>query len=140
MVRLTQLISLSLDAVYRPTVPCRFALPIKTINQDLGCLRSTMGHGHIKAVGILQEEASACSDRGRDPSHTFIMIRITLPKNLYRAFPTYDIHLSPNGVIENVVGITDSGQRANDSSRTGIQNNQPGGYPASGEKPLVHII
>jgi hypothetical protein len=68
------------------------------------------------------------------------MIRITLPKNLYGAFATYDIDLSPNGVIENVVGITHGGQRANDSSRSCIQNNQPGWYPTSGEKPFVSII
>ena len=68
------------------------------------------------------------------------MIRVTLSKDLYRTFATDDIHLAPSGIIENVVGITHGGQCTNDSSRSCIQNHQPGGYSTSSEKPFARIV
>src|SRR6266446_1768732 len=98
-------------------------ISIGHVNQDLGCLRSSMRHRHVEAMGIWREEASTSARGRRRSSDAVVMIRITLSKNLHRTFTTYDIDLSPNGVIEDVVVITHRRQCKYDSPRIRVQNN-----------------
>jgi hypothetical protein len=48
------------------------------------------------------------------------MIRITLPKNFYRAFAADDVDQMASGIVKNVICITHRGQCGNDSPRISI--------------------
>jgi hypothetical protein len=45
------------------------------------------------------------------------MIRITLPKNFYRAFAADDVDQMANAIVKNVIRVTHRGQCGNDSPR-----------------------
>ena len=55
------------------------------------------------------------------------MVSIMLSENFHRAFSTDDVNQSPDGIIKNVVSVTDRRQTGDDSPRSCIQNDQPGG-------------
>src|SRR4029077_547203 len=114
----------------------RQSLPtVGRVNRDLGGLRASMRHRHVEAMRIWREEASTSARGRRRSSDAVVTIRITLPENLHRTFATYDIDQSPVSVVKKDVGITHSRHHDSDSSRSGIQNNQPSRYSASDEQP-----
>jgi hypothetical protein len=65
------------------------------------------------------------------------MIWVTLSKNFDRTFPADDV---PSRIIKDVVSVINRGQAGDDSPRSCIQNNQPGGESAPDEQPFVGVI
>jgi hypothetical protein len=66
---------------------------------------------HVQATGILQEETSASTRCCRDSRGALVVIWITLAENFHCSFAPYDENQLPSGIVENVVGITNGGQR-----------------------------
>jgi hypothetical protein len=61
------------------------------------------------------------------------MVWIMLSENFHRAFSADDVNQSPDGIIKNVVSVTDRRQTGDDPPRSCIQNDQPGGESAPDE-------
>jgi hypothetical protein len=68
------------------------------------------------------------------------MVWIMLSENFHRAFSADDVNQSPDGIIKNVVSVTNRRQTGDDSPRSCIQNDQPGGESAPDEQPFVGVI
>jgi hypothetical protein len=68
------------------------------------------------------------------------MVLIMLSENFHRAFSADDVNQSPDGIIKNVVSVTNRRQTGDDSPRSCIQNDQPGGESAPDEQPFVGVI
>jgi hypothetical protein len=62
-----------------------------------------------------------------------------LSENFHRAFSADDVNQSPDGIIKNVVSVTDRRQTGDDSPRRRIQNDQPGGGSTPDEQPLLEF-
>ena len=67
------------------------------------------------------------------------MVLIMLSENFHRAFSADDVNQSPDGIIKNVVSVTDRRQTGDDSPRRRIQNDQPGGGSTPDEQPLLEF-
>jgi len=63
-----------------------------------------------------------------------------LSENFQRTFPADDEDQVPSGVIKDVISVTNCGQAGDGSSRSCIQNNQPGRESAPDEEPFVRVI
>ena len=61
------------------------------------------------------------------------MVWIMLSENFHRTLSADNEDQVPSGVIKDVVSVTDRGQAGDDSPRSCIQNNQPGGESAPDE-------
>jgi len=84
--------------------------------------------------------ACTCSWCRCDSLDRPVMVWIMLSENFHRTFSADYEDQVPSRVIKDVVSVTDCRQASNDSPRSCVQNNQPGGQSAPDEQPFVGLI
>ena len=118
--------------------PLRAARHGKSV--DFRRLTSSCGPGHEESIQIARPEPGACSRARRKARKPGVATSGIGVEDVDVSFTPDDVHALPMGVVEEVIGVSDAGDRDDRLARDRLEHEEACGLPHADEEPFAALV